>query len=147
MAFLSCQVSGTRPLEFLAMGTALGEIVFAAGMGILYFFESWKTPCEKTGKKYFSHFVKTAAPLAVSAYMRTGLSSLGQVLIPSGLKKSGMNTAGAFASYGVITQMALPVVMFPAAILAALGDVLVPRLTDAQMQNKKIGYKSEGEEG
>lgn len=82
---------------------------------------------------------KTAFPLAVSSYMRIGLSSAGHILIPFGLKKSGASAAQSFAVYGIIHQMAFPVITFPAAALAALGDILIPKLTGAQVCGKKLG--------
>ena len=130
---------GAYPADILASGTAIGEITFACVMFLLYFIERYKKNEVNSSGGYFPRLIKTAAPLAVSAYMRTGLSSLGQVIIPSGLKKAGMGSTGAFTAYGVIAQMAMPVVMFPAALLGALSDVLVPRLTDAQVRNKTIG--------
>ncbi len=130
---------GVFPADILSVGSIVGEYVFMTGLFILYCFEMMRKPKRKTSGKYLPHLLKTAMPLAVSAYMRTGLSSLGQVIIPAGLKKSGMGTERAFASYGVIGQMAWPVIMFPAALLTALGEVLVPRLTDAQMKNQKAG--------
>lgn len=131
---------GVYPADILASGTAMGEVVFAGAMGIIYFCEMFKNRKRRDcSSKYFLRLFKTASPLAVSAYMRTGLSSLGQVIIPSGLKKAGMTGTGAFASYGVISQMAMPVILFPMALMGALGDVLIPRLTEAQVGNKKLG--------
>ena len=130
---------GIYPADILASGTAMGEIVFALGMFVLYFSETLRKEKRKSSSKYFSRLFKTASPLAISAYMRTGLSSLGQVIIPSGLRKAGMTGASAFASYGVISQMAMPVVLFPMALMGSLGDVLIPRLTEAQVGNKKLG--------
>ncbi len=130
---------GAYPVDILAAGSLVGEVSFAAGMFLLYFAETFRKT-ENTGRiKHLPLLAKTALPLAISAYMRTGLSSMGQVIIPAGLKKSGMGSGGAFSIYGVITQMAMPVVMFPIAFLCALADVLVPRLTEAQVKGRTIG--------
>ncbi|MBE7033461.1 MAG: hypothetical protein E7406_04450 [Ruminococcaceae bacterium] len=129
----------TDVAEILSFGMLIAEGSLAVGMLILYFAETVKKKENCPTDKNFRRLGKTALPLAVSAYMRTGLSSLGQIIIPHGLKKSGMKSAAAFSTYGVITQMALPVVMFPAALLGALGEILVPRLTQSQVQGKKIG--------
>lgn len=139
VVFGSIKGSGFYPADILATGTVVGEFVFASGMLALYFCETRKQGKKKSDRHCLSRLVKIASPLAVSAYMRTGLSSLGQVIIPSGLKKAGMTSVGAFASYGIIAQMAIPVIMFPAALMSALGEVLVPRLTEAQVGNKKLG--------
>ena len=132
---------GVFPPDILAEAFFVGETIFAVGLFILYFAETRKRKIYKKGNGTYgmSKLVKTAAPLAVSAYMRTGLSSVGQVIIPAGLRKSGMASAGAFSVYGTITQMAMPVVMFPAALLSAMGDILIPRLTAAQVGGKRLG--------
>ena len=124
--------------DILAAGSFAGEVSLSLILLTLYFFESYgKKETEKTDKN-FSALAKTALPLAISAYMRTGLQSMGQIIIPHGLRRSGMGAGKAFATYGIIGQMAFPVMMFPAALLNALGEVLVPRLTGAQTRGEKI---------
>lgn len=125
--------------DILSFGMLIGEGSLAVGMLALYFCATVNKKEHSPTDKNLSRLGKTALPLAVSAYMRTGLSSLGQIIIPHGLRKRGMRSTTAFSTYGVITQMALPVVMFPAALLGALGEILVPRLTQSQVQGKKIG--------
>lgn len=124
--------------DILSSGFLVAETVLSAALLFLYALES-RGKKEKEKKKYFFLLIKTALPLAVSAYMRTGLSSLGQIIIPRGLRKAGMGVKSAFATYGTIGQMSMPVIMFPAALLSALGEILVPRLTGAQVKNQQIG--------
>lgn len=126
-------------IDVLAAGMLLSEVAVTLGLLSLYVIEVAGKKETKPKKKNFLRLIKTALPLAVSAYMRTGLSSLGQIIVPHGLRRSGMGSAGAFSTYGVIAQMSMPVIMFPAALLNALGEVLVPRLTSAQVTGKKIG--------
>jgi len=130
---------GANPADILSAGFVVGEGTLAVGLILMYFAQESGKREKVCNKKHFPNLVKTAAPLAISAYMRTGLSSLGQIIIPSGLRKSGMGNESAFSTYGVIGQMSMPVVMFPAALLNALGELLVPRLTSAQVKNQKIG--------
>lgn len=137
--FSLCAEKNVKSSFVLAAGSFVGESVLALGLIVLYFFEVRGKKEQRRLKGELSKLVKTAFPLAVSAYMRTGLSSLGQIIIPRGLRKSGMGSASAFTTYGVIGQMAMPVIMFPAALLNALGEILVPRLTDAQIMGHKIG--------
>ena len=125
--------------DILAMGTLLSELFLAIGILLLYFVETARKTETFPSEKNFKRLGQTAFPLAISAYMRTGLSSLGQIIIPHGLRRSGKKSGVAFSTYGVITQMAFPVVMFPAALLSALGEILVPRLTQSQVQGKVIG--------
>lgn len=67
-------------------------------------------------------------PLALSDYLRSGLRALEQLLIPWGLMRAGGSYEGAMADYGLICGMVFPVLMFPAALLFALSDLLVPEL-------------------
>ena len=141
MAFVAVIII-KKPLSdvpsLLSAGFLIGEAVFSLGLFILYFKEIFKKK-EKYPRRHTKNLIRTSLPLAVSAYMRTGLSSMGQIIIPMGLRKAGMGVASAFSTYGIITQMSMPVIMFPQALLVSLGEILVPHLTGAQMENRKIG--------
>ena len=136
---LSFYLKRTDVITVLASGMLVSEAVLSVGMISLYLLDTVGKKESSPKKNCFPVLIKTALPLAVSAYMRTGLSSLGQVIIPRGLRKSGMGSSSAFSMYGVITQMSFPVIMFPAALLNALGEILVPRLTAAQVSGQKNG--------
>ena len=71
-------------------------------------------------------------PLALSAWARSALVTLRQLLAPRGLRLSGLSAEAALAGYGVINGMALPVLTFPACLPGALAELLVPALTRAQ---------------
>lgn len=85
--------------------------------------------------------LKIALPLAVSAYARSTLSTLQHLLVPRGLKMAGYSSNGALAGYGVIQGMVLPVIFFPSCIMSALAELIVPELTEAQVQNDGQGIK------
>lgn len=72
--------------------------------------------------------IRLCVPLALGDYMRQGLSAVEQFLIPYGLAKCADREA-AMASYGTIIGMAFPVVMFPAALIWSVADLLVPALS------------------
>ena len=72
-----------------------------------------------------------AGPVAVSDYLRSGLGTLEQFLIPWGLGRFGGSHTQAMADYGVIHGMVFPVLMFPCTVLYAVADVLVPELAGA----------------
>ena len=70
-----------------------------------------------------------ALPVAVGTYLRQGLTSLEHIAIPWGLRRAGSTPEAALASYGVVSQMALPVVLFPYAVIGAFTSLLVPEMT------------------
>lgn len=77
-----------------------------------------------------------ALPLAVAAYARSGLSTLQHLLVPTGLKASGLGAEAALAGYGIIQGMALPVVLFPSCVMLAVAELIVPKLTEKQVQRQ-----------
>ncbi len=77
-----------------------------------------------------------ALPLAAASYARSGLSTLQHLLVPRGLRASGLAAESALAGYGVIQGMALPVVLFPSCLMLAVAELIVPKLTEKQIQGR-----------
>lgn len=77
-----------------------------------------------------------ALPLAASAYARSSLSMLQNLLVPRGFRASGLSADRALADYGVIQGMVMPILFFPSCLLLALAELLVPELTEAQVQGR-----------
>ena len=73
-----------------------------------------------------------ALPVAISAYARSGLLSIEHILIPRGLLRYGAGSSAALSAYGSIQSMALPVVLYPAAILTSFASLLIPEVTEQQ---------------
>ena len=82
-----------------------------------------------------SRLARFCVPLALSAYLRSGLSTLEQFLIPWGLARSGGEPEAAMAAYGTIHAMVFPILLFPAAILYTAADLLVPELARCRAAN------------
>ena len=79
----------------------------------------------------------TAVPLAMSAYARTALNSVQNLLIPKGLRASGSSYEAALSSYGMVQGMVFPIIGFPAAFFASVSELIVPELTEAQVRGKR----------
>ena len=71
---------------------------------------------------------RTALPLAVTDDLRSGLSAAENLLVPRRLALYP-GTESALADYGMVCGMVFPVMMFPAAILFSLSELLVPELS------------------
>lgn len=78
--------------------------------------------------------LRLALPLAVSAYTRSALSTLQQLMVPRGLRASGCSADRALSGYGILQGMVMPVLFFPSCLLTALAELSVPALTELQMQ-------------
>ena len=75
-----------------------------------------------------------AAPLALSACARSALTTAQHLLVPRGLKAAGYSANTALSGYGIVQGMVLPVILFPACVLSAAAELIVPALTAAQVQ-------------
>ncbi len=135
--FISKGIAGV--CASLGAAAVLGEVVSCCALGILYAVDIRRFPKNPVKKKYLRNIFGTAMPIAVSAYMRTGLNSLGHILIPKGLQASGAGFEKSFATYGTIHGMAFPVLLFPSALLTALAELVIPRLTAAQTNGSQRG--------
>ena len=85
-----------------------------------------------------SRLFHLCVPLALNDYLRSGLNTVEQLLIPYGLARYGGSTETAMGAYGTIHAMVFPVLMFPAAVLYALADLLVPELSRAKAMGRHL---------
>lgn len=94
----------------------------------------------ETGARLMPRLLGISLPLAVSAYTRSGLSTMQNMLIPTQLRAFGMTAAQALSVYGAVHGMAFTVICFPACILQVVAELLVPKLTEMQVrgQNDRI---------
>lgn len=89
--------------------------------------------------------LRITVPLSLSSYARSALSTAQHLLVPRGLRLFGGGAQAALAAYGVIQGMSLPILLFPAALIAVIADLIVPELTEAQVQGRLrgLGYMLE----
>ena len=76
----------------------------------------------------YRKILRAALPLAVTDDLRSGLSAAENLLVPRRLALYP-GTVNALADYGMLCGMVFPVMMFPAAILSSLSELLVPELS------------------
>lgn len=79
-----------------------------------------------------------ALPIAFSAYIRSGLITVEHLLIPRALVRGGRSMEEALASYGVLDGMALPVVLYPMAVLASFAGLLVPVFAEHRARGEQL---------
>ena len=78
-----------------------------------------------------------ALPDAVGSGMRSVLLTIEHLLIPVGFRKSGQSAEQAMNLYGNIHGMALPIILYPAAVLYALSGLLIPELADCRAKDRQ----------
>ncbi len=70
---------------------------------------------------------RTALPLAAADDLRTGISTLENLMVPGRLAQNEA-VENPLAAFGMVSGMVFPVLMFPACILFGLAELLIPEL-------------------
>jgi len=83
----------------------------------------------------------TALPLAVADDLRTGISTLENLMVPKRLALYP-GTASPLAAFGIVSGMVFPILTFPAALQYGLIELLIPEFArcNAAGSRKRIRY-------
>lgn len=124
----------------VAVGTAVSEMASCLYSAILYIVDihKFKVKSEKS-KGIIKALMSIGLPVTGSSCLRSGLSMIENALIPSGLQKYGFSSDRALKEYGVITGMALPVLMFPSVFLSSFSTLMIPEMSEAKANNRVNG--------
>ncbi len=115
----------------LCLGITLTEIV-----ALLLIFTEFLVDRHRHGrrggeaKKQLGGVIGAALPLAVSAYARSILTTVEHILIPRRLIGRGEDNSEAYAHYGTLHGMALPLVLYPMSPLTSFSGLLVPEFAE-----------------
>jgi len=124
----------------LVAGGSFAEIASCSLICILYRIDVRRFTAKSLSVNSVAiRFLYVSLPVAISAYLRSGLVSLEHILIPVGLKKFGASASASLAQYGVVHGMVMPVLLFPSAIVTAFSGLLVPELTELQTRHSQTG--------
>ena len=85
--------------------------------------------------------VRTAVPLALADDLKAGISTTENLMVPKRLALYP-RASNPLAAFGVVSGMVFPVLMFPAAIIFGLAELLIPELArcNAAGSKKRIHY-------
>lgn len=124
-----------RIAALIMLGMTISELFSVLFLGTLYHKHIAKLGHGRVVKAdagLCRHVLDIAVPLTVAALFINCISSAGAVILPARLVLAGMTRGQAVRALGVISGMALPLVLLPMALVSAVGTVLVPAITAAQ---------------
>jgi stage V sporulation protein B len=124
----------------LVLGGMLSEILSFAAELLLFLIDRYRHFPKKSRSKGSSEgrqLLQITLPMAFTAYLRSGLITLQHILIPEGLRKSGRSHAHALTAYGSIHSMALPIILYPSALISSFSGLLIPTLAECRVSNSK----------
>ena len=126
----------------LVLGGMLGEVLSCGILAVTFFFDRAKHPirdalgkrCKKAAMK---PLLEIALPIAGGAYARSLLVTAEHMLIPVALAAYGASKEIALASYGALHSMAVPIALYPMALLTSFAGLLVPEYTEGEVTGNK----------
>ena len=119
------------------LGTVCGDAISLFMLLLFYISDRGRhTGPAGGGLRLTSRMLRIALPLAFSAYARSALSTLEHMLVPRGLRSAGFSADRALSGYGTVQGMVMPIISFPACLLMALSELMIPELTGAQMRGE-----------
>lgn len=82
--------------------------------------------------------LKYGLPVALSAYLRSALTTTENTLIPKSLEKFSGIKDTALAAYGTVHGMVMPMLFLPSGVVSSVATLIVPEIT---MLNKLKNYR------
>lgn len=122
----------------LVSGGAVAEIVSFAFSFIIFAFDKRKhmhSDGSACPRALTSKLLSISLPVAFSAYARSALITAEHLLLPGGLRKSGLDSKTALEKYGIMHGMVIPVVLYPAALSGAFASLLIPEASECFATN------------
>ena len=113
----------------LILGDLTSELISFCYIYIVFLLDKRKyknLPESITRSSYTNRLLRISIPIAITSYIRSGLSTFKQLIIPSSLEKSGFKSSESLSKYGIINGMALPVIMFPDILVKSFASLLIP---------------------
>ena len=137
LSLLPAQTSAAA-CERVVLGSCLGNGLTLLCLIGLYFTHKTETAPRIPVTR---RLLETAVPLALADDLKAGISCLENLMVPKRLALFA-GVADPLASFGIITGMVFPILMFPSAILFSLAELLIPELArcHAAGSKKRIQY-------
>ncbi len=120
----------------LILGDVISEILSFLFLYILLKKDKAYLKCFRfLGDSYTPRILRISLPVAFTSYIKSGLSTLKQIIIPISLEKSGLGCSLALSNYGIVGGMAMPVIMFPSVFINCFASLLVPEFARYYVKN------------
>lgn len=129
----------TYACYYLILADVISEVLSFFALYIFYKLDRKKSLLESRYKDldtYNKRILRITIPVALTSYLRSGLSTAKQLLIPLSLQKSGMNVSNSLVSYGIVNGMAMPIIMFPVLLVTSCSLLLIPEFSRMYVERK-----------
>lgn len=122
----------------LVLGSTISEFFSFLFLGFLFLRDKRKLTCPTyQDTNYTKQILKISLPISFTSYIRSGLSTLKQVLIPTALEKSGLSCENALSQYGMIHGMVMPLILFPCTFISSFSSLLIPEFSSMNVRREE----------
>lgn len=103
-----------------------------------YYFDYKKYKAStKTKSSYKKQICKISLPVAFTTYIKSGLSTLKNSLIPIAFVSYGFSYNNALSYYGIISGTVMTLLMFPFTFIQSYSNLLIPELSTYNIKNDR----------
>lgn len=123
----------TKGAILAVLSTLAGEVFSVILCLLLYFKKKHKFTgiLRKNICKGYAGIIKQAFPITINRLVLSAVQSLETAFIPMMLTLYGMSRDSGLAALGIITGMALPLVLFPSTMVNSIALMLLPAVSKA----------------
>lgn len=128
----------SRACQAVVLGSGMGGILTLISLSYLRFREKERRPPRIPVARRLAN---TAVPLALADDLKAGISTVENLMVPKRLALY-RGTTDPLALFGTVCGMVFPILMFPAAILFGLTELLIPEMArcSAAGSHNRITY-------
>lgn len=119
------------------LGMVAGEIINLAVLMPIYFLKNKNIKKGHREKRIsrrrtiLSKLIKIAIPVSANRFVVSALSSIEHIAIPSMLVIGGLDYSSSMETFGKLSGMALPLILFPSLVTGSLATTLVPAISES----------------
>lgn len=140
-------VFGCKSVTFATAAIVIGDAA-AEAFSALFLFVLYRLDIKNQkisgniSQNITKKLINIALPITSGRYLSSFLRTLESTAVPRLLVSYGMTSAAALSHFGIIKGMALPLLLFPSAILNAISLLLIPELSEARAKNSALSLRS-----
>ncbi len=135
----------TLTLPMTIWGLVLGEVASTL-VSVSVFRQTAKTSRSPHKMQFLScarNLTSMALPLTANRVVLNLFSSFENIMIPNRLRAFGYTNSEALGVYGILTGMAMSVIMFPSVVTNSISVLLLPTISEAQASgNRTLIHKT-----
>lgn len=90
----------------------------------------------KPSKGIAKRIFKISLPISSATYIKSGLATLKQIVIPLKLEAFGLSCSEALANYGMINGKVFPILLFPSTFLTSFSGLLIPEFSSFNVRGE-----------